>query len=104
MMEAWPALVFGAPIAIFGLAVCVIGLCLKRPWLVAVGGLAFLPSSLYLAGHPGMGILLFLPLLPLLAAVTLHRGHNVVASVFLLPNAAAVFWLSAVAVLNLVAR
>jgi hypothetical protein len=103
-MAAWPVLIFGAPGAIIGLLMCVVGLILKQPWLLAVGGLALLPSSLYLGGHPSMGVLLLLPLLPLLAAFTLHRGHRVVASLILVPNAAAALWLSIVTIQNLVAR
>ena len=103
-MEAWPVLVFGAPLSIAGLAVCVVGLLLKRPWLLVVGGIALVPSSLYLGGHPGFGILWLLPLLPLLAAMALQRGHVSVACFVLVPNAATVVWLSTTTLLNLGTR
>lgn len=103
-MAAWPVVVFGAPFAIIGLLVCVVGLFLKRPWFLVAGGLAFLPSSLFLGGHPGFRILLLLPLLPLLAAFTLHRGRQIVASLLLVPNAAAVLWLSVTTLVNLLGR
>jgi hypothetical protein len=104
MMSAWPFFVFGAPIAIAGLLACVLGLLLKRPWLLLLGGLSFVPSSFYIGGHPGVGFLLLLPLLPSLAALALHQGRPFWAGLLLVPNALAVLWLSVTTFLNLFGR
>jgi len=103
-MAAWPVVVFGAPLAVIGLFLCVTGLLLKRPSLLVVGGFVFLPSSLYLGGHPGFWFSLLLPLLPMLAAFMLHRGRQVVAGLLLVPNAAAALWLSVTTLVNLLGK
>lgn len=103
-MAAWPVVVFGAPSAVVGLVCCISGLFLKRPSLLVVGGLVLLPSSFYLGLHPGFWFSLFLPLLPMLAALTLNRGHRVVAGLLLVPNAAAVLWLSVTTLVNLLGK
>ena len=104
MMSAWPVVVFGVPMAIAGLLVCVLGVFLKRPWLLVLGGLSFVPSSFYIGGHPGVGFFLLLPLLPPLAAFALHQGRRFWASLLLVPNAVAVLWLSVTTLLNLFGR
>ena len=92
-MIAWSVLVFGAPGALLGLGLCAAGLLRKEPWWLVAGGLALAPSSLYLGGHPGLQVLLLLPLLPLLAALILHRGRQLAAGLLLIPNAGAAAWL-----------
>jgi hypothetical protein len=102
MMTAWPVIVFGAPGAIIGLALCVTGLVRSQPLFLLVGSLTLAPSALFLGSHPGFGVLFLLPLLPLVAAYALSRSNRFAAGLLLMPNAVAVLWLSAITVSNLV--
>ena len=104
MMSFWPIVVFGAPLAIAGLLACSVGVMLKRPWLLLIGALFFVPSSYYIGGHPGVGFLMLLPLLPPLAALVLHQGRPLWAALLLVPNSVAVIWLSLTTLINLLGQ
>lgn len=103
-MQAWPILVFGAPSAMLGLLACAVGVIFRQPWLLVVGGITLFPSSYYLGGHPGMEILLFLPVLPMVAALALQNDRRLLACFLMLPNAAAVLFLTFTTVVNLFGR
>ncbi len=101
-MTAWPVFVFGAPGAIIGLALCVLGLVRSQPLFLVLGSLTLAPSALYLGGLPGLRVLFLLPILPLVAAFALKHSSRFVAGLLLIPNVAAVFWLSAITLSNLI--
>ena len=101
VLTAWPVIVFGAPLAIIGLLICVVGLMRARTLFLVTGSLALAPSALYLGAHSALRLLLLLPLLPLLAAVALHRDQRLVASLLLIPNLVAVLWIVVMTLLHL---
>jgi hypothetical protein len=71
---------------------------------MVAGGLVLVPSSVYLGGQPGLGVLLLLPLLPLVAAFALSRGRRLIAGLLILPNAVVVAWMCVATIMNLVGR
>lgn len=102
-MTAWPIVVFGFPGAIVSVAVSALGVAYLRAEFLFLGAALAVPSALYLAGHPGMWLLLFmLPGLPFVAAVAVMFKRRLLAASLLVPNAAAALWLTGVTIWNLV--
>ncbi len=100
-MSIWPALLFGAPGATLALLVALGGLLHQQPGWLAAGGVLFVPSAVYLGGHPGLEVAWLLPLCPAVAAYLLHRGHQAAAGVMLAPNVLATIRLVATTLRNL---
>ena len=99
ILSAWPVIVFGAPGALLGLAVCVAGALRRSPALLVAGGIVLAPSSFYLGGHfwPLFG----LPVFPWVAALWVRRLGRIRTLLFLVPNVTVVALLLFVTIKNI---
>jgi hypothetical protein len=83
MQDSVAIVCFGWPAIIASLLVSLAGLLLKRPVLMAVGGVLLLPFSIYLTGYRVPGILL--PLLQFGSAYAIRRDKMRLAWLLLAP-------------------
>jgi len=86
-MYLWPAIVFGWPSAFAGLVLLVLGIALRRAWLVGVGALVSAGFCAYLAMNPLPFRLLGLLAIAgnVLAVLAVHRRRLLLSCLALLP-------------------
>jgi len=101
MLSAWPVFLFGAPGGLFALVCCAFGLRRERAGWLVIGGMAFVPMSIYLWGNTGLAIFLMLPAMPVLATLSMRRRNRRVTFLLLTPNALAVAWMCAITLKNM---
>jgi hypothetical protein len=95
MSDLLVQIIFGWPFIILSLLVSVLGLILKRPWLLVVGAVLIAPFSYYLSGAPrinGLGIIL--PLFQLGAAYEIKTRKVAAAWILMLPAFLISTWLA----------
>lgn len=101
-MSFWPAIVFGWPSAFIGLALLVVGIVVRKTWVVGLGALVAAGFCVYLAMNPMPFRLLGLFAIASngCAAIAVQRRRLLLASTCLLPFLAVSAYL-VVAVRNL---
>ena len=88
-------IIFGWPFIILSLLLAVTGVLTKRPALVAVGAIFFIPPAWYLSGYPAIrGFGMLLPVFMLGAAYYVRKGRPGFAWLLLSPPIIASAWLA----------
>jgi hypothetical protein len=81
-------IIFGWPAILLSLAVSVIGVVKKWPWMVMLGGVVIIPFSIYLSGYPSVRFGAFLlPLFQFGSAWAVHQKRKPLAWSMLIPLA-----------------
>src|SRR5262245_27428790 len=95
-MESWPIVVFGWPSAILGIALLVLGIVWRHPWVSAAGALASAGFCSYVALNPFPARLFGLAALAcnILSVVAVRREATWPAAVLLLPFLLIIVWLA----------
>ena len=97
MPEILPQIIFGWPAIIGSLLLSVVGLTLRKPWLLVIAGMVAMPFSWYLSGYPALGIsVIFLPFFQFASAWALKRAKKRLAWVLLAPLAIITLFLAVV--------
>ncbi len=97
MPEILVQIIFGWPAIIASLLLSVVGLALRKPWLLVTAGVLAIPFSWYLSGYPAIRTpAALLPLFQFGAAWALWREKKVLAWVLLAPLAMITVFLAVV--------
>jgi hypothetical protein len=92
-------IVFGWPAILTSLTVSALGVGLRRPWLLLLGAILFVPFSFYLGGAPGsMFLPVLLPLSLAFAGYAVFKGNTRLAWLLLSPPVLVSAWLAVVVV------
>jgi hypothetical protein len=95
MQEILVQIIFGWPFIILSLMLAVTGVILKRPALLVIAAVFFMPPAWYLSGYPAIRWLgLLLPVFILGAAYSIKRGKAGIAWALLSPPVLASAWLA----------
>lgn len=96
-MNVFVEIIFGWPAAIAALLLCILGVGLKRYWLVVTGALVSLPFHYYIFGTPRFSILgILLPLCLFASAYAVRRKIYFLAWLLLLPFTGFILWLGVI--------
>jgi hypothetical protein len=90
-------IVFGWPAILATLTVSALGVALKRPWLLLVGAVIFIPFSYYLSGAPGsLWLPILLPISLAFAGYAVYKGLHTMAWLLISPAFFVSLWLAVV--------